>query len=309
MGIRVAVEETLGDEVRLRVDVSDTGIGIPENRRASLFQAFEQVDSSTTRKFGGTGLGLAICRELVGLMDGEIDVSSEVGKGSTFWFTVCLGIADVPSPVQPDITEQGVLLLSDRPMLRDRVVAQLRFLGMPDERVVSVPSLADFEASGEGSWSALLDPYGRGGDAFTELPALRVHPAIDQDRVAVLDHWMRHWPAELGESPQDVIRIAAPTHVDRLLAWLRGELAASADAEGADCAPPPDPSAQAPESAPRSAADSGTDDPASQPAAKQAGRGAGSWSSRTPRSISGSCGRFSNAPVSLSCLPTTVSRL
>ncbi|HEV2492558.1 MAG TPA: response regulator [Terriglobia bacterium] len=86
--VRVEVEAADENSLRLHFLVSDTGIGIPREKREMIFQAFAQADSSTTRRYGGTGLGLAISSALVGMMGGRIWVESEPGKGSTFHFTV-----------------------------------------------------------------------------------------------------------------------------------------------------------------------------------------------------------------------------
>ncbi len=90
----VAFEPLDGTTCRVRFEVRDTGIGIPHDKRALMFQRFSQADGSITRQFGGTGLGLAICKRIVSLMNGVIDVDSQPGKGSVFWLDVDLPVAD-----------------------------------------------------------------------------------------------------------------------------------------------------------------------------------------------------------------------
>lgn len=109
--IRVMLEQSIAHLVTLRISVTDTGIGINEDQKSELFQAFNQTSPNITRRFGGTGLGLVICKKLVEQMHGDIELESEPGKGSTFWFTIqAEKLADSPHNHENELTDIRILV-------------------------------------------------------------------------------------------------------------------------------------------------------------------------------------------------------
>jgi PAS domain S-box-containing protein len=123
-----ASSKNINDKCMIKCSIEDTGIGIPESKISSLFDSFTQVDSSTTRLYGGSGLGLAICERLVELMDGEIVVESQMGKGSTFTFTLMLKASDMVSKPMPksDIVDWNVLVVDDNETNLEILESQLK---------------------------------------------------------------------------------------------------------------------------------------------------------------------------------------
>ncbi len=121
-----------GERLQLRFEVQDTGMGIPIDQQAVLFNAFVQADSSTTRRHGGTGLGLALTSHLATLMGGEVGLSSSPGAGSTFWFTVWVGRAAEAFDQQPPPSVLGMraLLVDDLEEARAAIGDRLQALGL-----------------------------------------------------------------------------------------------------------------------------------------------------------------------------------
>jgi signal transduction histidine kinase/DNA-binding response OmpR family regulator/HPt (histidine-containing phosphotransfer) domain-containing protein len=144
------------DAVVLRFSVTDTGIGMDPDQLAKLFQSFSQADGSITRKYGGTGLGLSISRQLVELMEGQIEVSSTPGVGSRFSFTARLGLGDPASTALPPpaaaLHQVRVMVVDDSTTARDALLEMLGSFGVT----------ADAAESGEQCLELLADAVGRG---------------------------------------------------------------------------------------------------------------------------------------------------
>lgn len=129
IALRLSFDGEAGEEGELRIEVSDTGIGMDESTVQHVFESFAQADPSTTRKYGGTGLGLTISKHLVALMRGEIGVRSVLGRGSTFWFTMPVGHVVAPPALQPAIGGTA-LLLARSGLVRQFVELELRAEGV-----------------------------------------------------------------------------------------------------------------------------------------------------------------------------------
>lgn len=142
----------------LHFEVSDTGLGIDSANIKDLFQAFSQVDNTSTRQFGGTGLGLAICRRLAKMMGGEISVKSAPGVGSTFSFSIQTEEICVPSmSSRVQIPNQEICILSDTPLVAQFLSTQISSTGHSVRTIESIDELNTNDPSMSIPWCLLID--------------------------------------------------------------------------------------------------------------------------------------------------------
>jgi PAS domain S-box-containing protein len=182
------------DTVQLHVAVRDTGVGIPPDQQQRIFEAFTQADSSTTRRYGGTGLGLTVTRRLVTLMGGRVWVESEVGRGSTFHFTVRLGrAAAAPSRLAASVEflrGVSVLVVDDNAVNRQLLDAMVRGWQMQPTIArngeAALAALRAARAAGTPIPIALVDRAMPGMDGFGIAAAMRRDRALSDTAIVLL---------------------------------------------------------------------------------------------------------------------------
>ena len=191
--VSVAVESSDEQQVSLRFEVRDTGIGLSSEAQSQIFKAFTQADSSTTRKYGGSGLGLSIAQQLVHLMGGEIGVNSQIGEGATFWFTTRMAVAS-HTPQLPHRVEnlQGlrVLVVDDSAASRQALHACVTAWGMgngcAEDAETALTMLLEAAARKEPYDVALVDMNMPGISGLQLTRLVRAEPSIAGVRIVLL---------------------------------------------------------------------------------------------------------------------------
>jgi two-component system sensor histidine kinase/response regulator len=177
----------------IRFTVRDTGIGIAEDKLETIFEEFGQADESTTRKYGGTGLGLTIARRLVRLMDGDLTVTSALGRGTEFAFAVPLAVEAAALPVAPGTAQlagRRVLVVDDsatnRTILRGMLGAAGLHVGEAADGAAGLEALQSAQRSGAPYDLAILDAQMPGLDGFALAAAVRAVPVIADTHLLML---------------------------------------------------------------------------------------------------------------------------
>lgn len=191
--VSAGVKQNNGEDVELSFAVRDTGAGIPASRLKKVFDAFEQADGSTTRKYGGTGLGLSISSRLVQMMQGRIWVESEEGAGSTFSFTVNLAVSPddgAEQSYEASLQDMRLLVVDDHPVSCQALVELAESWGLQATAIengsAAVQEVVRARASGDPYRVLLLDSQMPRMDGMDVIAALREADALDGLEVVVM---------------------------------------------------------------------------------------------------------------------------
>jgi len=245
--LRVCLVQEQGEDALLRFSVTDTGIGIAPEAQTRIFDSFSQADYSTTRTYGGTGLGLAIARQLAELMGGELGVESELGKGSTFWFTARLKRhPDDPEHAAPGAARLAgvrVLLVDDNATNLSVLQHQVGSWGMRGDCAEGGPAALDLlraAVPGDPYQVALLDLCMPGMDGMELARAIKADPRLAPVRLVMLTSYGKDDDARLALEAGVLRFLNKPVSAARLHDCLCGVLAPGDEALPAATSVPPE---------------------------------------------------------------------
>ncbi|RMF40471.1 MAG: response regulator [Planctomycetota bacterium] len=246
--IRASLVKTEGNRSTIRIAVKDTGIGITKEEKRRIFDPFAQADASTTRRFGGSGLGLAICKGLVERMGGELDVVSQPGKGSEFFFTVELEHSDdQPEHAEPglkklkSLKDRRILVVDDNATNRQVLINHLQQLGCSvdaldngEAAIQRVRQAAEDDAPYD---IALIDALMPGRDGFSVIEEIESDSTLKRPAVLMLSSADRATFADRVRQLPQVHYLEKPISRQRLLDVLERLLSEEKQREDGDTNP------------------------------------------------------------------------
>ncbi|MCX5723926.1 MAG: response regulator [Nitrospirae bacterium] len=233
-------------EVRVRFEIRDTGIGLSPEAQGGLFQSFQQADNSTTRKFGGTGLGLAICKQLTELMGGEIGVESQLGQGSTFWFTVPLGkqppiAASARDLAFRDAHPLQLCIVDDNPINRRVLELYAQRWGAHCVLAKDGPEALDLmrqaAARGQACDLAIIDMQLPGMNGLELARAIKADPALARIKLVMVTSQGLRGDAKAAHEAGYAAYLSKPVHAAQLYTCLTTVLQAPAEPAGMPAPP------------------------------------------------------------------------
>ena len=233
VAVVVALDSAAGESLMLHFAVRDTGLGVPLEKQKLIFEAFSQVDSSTTRKFGGTGLGLTISSRLVGLMGGKIWVESQPGRGSTFHFTAQARVSNsLPADsrrVQPEqLGEVRVLVVDDNSTNRRILGDTLKRWGMKHQLEISAEAglraLQEAHNQGVPFQLVLSDMQMPEMDGFSFVAKIRENPQLAGVTVLMLTSGRRQGDVARGKALGVASHLSKPVARAELLVAIQQAL-------------------------------------------------------------------------------------
>jgi PAS domain S-box-containing protein len=223
--VKITASEGVGPDTLVRFEVKDTGVGIEPDHLEAIFEPFVQADTSTSRRYGGTGLGLAISGQLVALMGGECGVSSTVGSGSTFWFTVRVRAGEAPAAADPmtqGLVGVSALIVDDNATHREVLSDYLTTWGMAVLAAGSGEAALALMRAAAGRESpiavALVDLSMPGMDGRELCNAIALDPALTARTVLMNGLGQR---CDDGDSSAVSASLSKPVRRDDLLVSLR----------------------------------------------------------------------------------------